>query len=180
LFGRLGIEEMDVRRPAKEELAEDYPFLHQGRSLVIAYPDGKLGFLGELHPEVQETWDFASRVTVFELDLDQLMVMARLQADVEDIPRYPASFRDIALVLAEDIPASKVAGVISREGGEMLVELELFDLYRGKQLPEGTRSLAYRLKFQYPDRTLQDEEVNQVLAQIVGALQDELAAEIRG
>jgi len=92
--------------------------------------------------------------------------------------RYPATRRDLAVAVAEDISYDQVAAVIRERGGDLLEEINLFDVYRGERIPEGTRSLALSLTFRSPERTLTDEEVDEIVARIVRAL-EEIGARLR-
>ncbi len=135
--------------------------------------------MGELHPEVLNSYDLKARVYAFELDEDVLIRNSKRLPAYEEIPRFPGIPLDIALVVDEKIPAAKVEEIIQSEGGELLREVRIFDVYRGKQVPLGKKSLAYSLLYQAEDRTLTDLEVKKVQNRIVSRLQKELDAEIR-
>ena len=96
------------------------------------------------------------------------------------MPRFPAALRDVALVLAEDIPAERVVGEIRAAGGELLRQVRLFDLYRGDSIAAGTKSLAFALGYQADDRTLTDKEVDKAHKKIEDRLKHVLKAQIRG
>jgi phenylalanyl-tRNA synthetase beta chain len=96
---------------------------------------------------------------------------ARHAIQTTPLPKFPSARRDLALVVGDEHPAAEIEGVVREMGGDTLKEVGCFDLYRGKNLPEGRRSLAYRLVFQAPDRTLTDAEVNEKVSKIVETLQ---------
>jgi phenylalanyl-tRNA synthetase beta chain len=98
----------------------------------------------------------------------------------EDLTSFPAIRQDIAVIVADDVPAASVLDAIRGAGGALLQRAEVFDVYRGAQVGEGRASLAVRLEFRAPDRTLTDDEVAQRRAKIVAALRDRVGGELRG
>ena len=139
-------------------------FLHPGRAATIVGGAGvadavELGWLGELHPLVLREWELDGPVAAFELDVDALLALAPQAATYSDVTSFPAVLQDIAVIVPEDVPAARLAEVVRAGGGELLASLRLFDLYHGEQVGEGSKSLALRLEFRAPDRTLTDEEV---------------------
>ena len=148
------------------------PYLHPGRTAAILAGDRELGWLGELHPLVVRDWELGERpAAAFELDVDALAVLAgEAEAGFRDVTSFPAVLQDIAVVVPEDVPASRVQEVVFQGGGELLRTARVFDLFRGEQLGEGHKSLALRLEFRAPDRTLTDEEVAGHRSAIEGAL----------
>jgi phenylalanyl-tRNA synthetase beta chain len=136
------------------------PFLHPGRTAtVLAGDERKLGWIGELHPSVARAWDLDGTVACFELDADLIAELAPGAQPYRDVTSFPAVIQDIAVVVAEDVPAAQVEQVVRANGGELLDSVQLFDVYRGEQLGEGRKSLALRLEFRSPERTLTDEDV---------------------
>jgi phenylalanyl-tRNA synthetase beta chain len=154
------------------------PFLHPGRTAtVLAGDERKLGWIGELHPAVARAWDLDGPVAAFELDADLIAELAPGAARYRDVTSFPAVIQDIAVVVDEDVPADKVERIVRDAAGPLLDTIELFDVYRGEQVGEGRISLALRLEFRSPERTLTDEDVAATraaieagLAQIGGAL----------
>jgi phenylalanyl-tRNA synthetase beta chain len=156
------------------------PFLHPGRAAsILADDERKLGWLGELHPLVAREWDLSDPVAAFELDVDAVVELAAGRRDAySDVGSFPAVLQDIAVVVADELPAAEVVEAVRAGGGELLERVELFDLYRGEQVGEGSKSLALRLEFRAPDRTLTDDEVNERRAAIERAL-GELGGRLR-
>jgi phenylalanyl-tRNA synthetase beta chain len=147
------------------------PFLHPGRSAsVLAADERRLGWLGELHPLVARRWQLGA-VAAFELDLDAVAELAGEPSPYREVTSFPAVLQDIAVVVAEEVTAAEVQEAVRAGGGELLVRSEVFDLYRGEQAGEGNKSLALRLEFRAPDRTLTDQEV----AERRAAIERELA-----
>ncbi len=136
-------------------------YLHPGRTAAILAADREIGWLGELHPLVARDWELGDRpAAAFELDVDALAVIAaEAEAGFRDVTSYPAVLQDIAVVVPEDVPASRVQQAVADGGGELLRSARVFDLFHGEQLGEGHKSLALRLEFRAPDRTLTDDEV---------------------
>jgi phenylalanyl-tRNA synthetase beta chain len=151
--------------------AEARPFLHPGRSAtVLAGDERKLGWVGELHPAVAREWDLDRGAACFEIDFDLLCELAPGPASYRDVTSFPPLVQDIAVVVAEDVPAAEVIAAVRSGAGELLDRVELFDVYRGEQVEEGNRSLALRLEFRAPDRTLTDEDVAAARASVEAAL----------
>jgi phenylalanyl-tRNA synthetase beta chain len=149
----------------------EQPFLHPARAASVLAGERELGWVGELHPLVARAWDIAGTAAAFEIDLDAVAELSEGATDVYgDVTSFPAVLQDIAVVLAEDVPAARVVAAVRGGGGELLAGVELFDVYRGEQVGEGERSLALRLSFRAPDRTLTDEEVAERRSAIEAAL----------
>jgi phenylalanyl-tRNA synthetase beta chain len=156
------------------------PFLHPGRSasVVVGDDEQKLGWIGELHPLVTRAWDLPGGAA-FEVDLGALAEIPGGAHGYRAVSTLPAVVQDIAVVVADDVPAADVEATVREAGGELLERLRLFDVYRGEQVGEGSKSLALRLEFRAPDRTLTDEEVAEVRARIEQELA-ELGGKLRG
>jgi phenylalanyl-tRNA synthetase beta chain len=136
------------------------PFLHPGRTAtLLAADERKLGWVGELHPSVARAWDLDGAVAAFELDADLIAELAPGPMPYRDVTSFPAVIQDIAVVLDEDVPAAEVERLVRDAAGELLDRVELFDVYRGEQVEPGRKSLALRLEFRSPERTLTDEDV---------------------
>ncbi|NLM96173.1 MAG: phenylalanine--tRNA ligase subunit beta [Halanaerobiaceae bacterium] len=156
------------------------PYLHPGRSAEIRIGKDSIGFLGELYPDIIKELDLKAKTAVFQLDFEMLLEKARLFRTYEELPRYPASERDLAILVSGDIHAYEILKEIRVKGGDLLKEATLFDLYQGDQIPAGKKSLAFKLLFQALDRTLRDEEVNALMEKIIKSLEEKFAAKIRG
>lgn len=158
----------------------DDPRLHPGRSAVVQTADGRqLGVLGELHPEVRERLGLAiNRATVAEFDLDALLALSSGPA-YRSISRQPAVYQDIAVIAPVSQAAEPVRRLIRETAGPMLESLDLFDVYTGAPIPEGQRSLAFRMHFRATDRTLTDADINKIRDKISRRLQHELGITTR-
>jgi phenylalanyl-tRNA synthetase beta chain len=154
--------------PAYERTTE--PFLHPGKAARTGE-----GWVGELHPsQLDGVWG------AFELDLDALTDRAPRAAEFEDVSPFPEVRQDLAFVVADGVPAAVLAAAIREAGGPELRTVAVFDEYRGEQIGAGKRSLAFRLAFGSPERTLTDEDVAPRRAAIVDALAVQFGAELRG
>lgn len=149
----------------------ELPWLHPGKSANVVADQEIVGFVGELHPRVKEAFELDRPVFVFELSADALTGLTPETPSIVTPSRYPAVIRDIALVVDEDVSAGEIAGILRDGGGELLQETRLFDVYTGEQVPEGKKSLAYRLVFRTADRTLTDAEVDEVRRGIAARLE---------
>ncbi len=165
LFNRLQIFDVEYTPKAM-------PFSHPSRCAVINVGGEELGFLGQLHPEVAEEWEIDQQVAVCEIDLDLLNKITDLVPKVATLPRYPAAKRDLAVVVSRDISALQLEDAIREAGGGLVSQVKLFDLYAGKQIPEGKRSLAYSITFRRDEGTLTDAEVNKAQENIEKTLFD--------
>jgi phenylalanyl-tRNA synthetase beta chain len=136
------------------------PF-HPGRCAEVALADGAtVGHVGELHPKVVQALDLPARTVAGELDVDVLVAATAEPVQAAPLSTYPVAHTDLAVVVDEAVPAADVAEALRGGAGERLEALALFDVYRGEQVGEGRKSLAYRLSFRAPDRTLTTEEVS--------------------
>jgi phenylalanyl-tRNA synthetase beta chain len=158
-----------LRAPVSFEPGER-PFLHPGRSAAVLIGEAPAGWLGELHPGLAAESDLPPTVA-FELEAAPLLEASRAGAEVyEDLTSYPGVHEDLAVVIDAAVPAATVQEAIERGGGELLRSVRVFDVYEGEQIEPGKRSLALRLEFRAPDRTLTDAEVAERRREIVAAL----------
>ncbi|MEA2373928.1 MAG: phenylalanyl-tRNA synthetase beta chain, partial [Thermoleophilaceae bacterium] len=134
------------------------PFLHPGRAATVMIDAHEVGWIGEIHPSVAGEWDL-DRAAGFEVDFDALAELAPGPTRFEDLTTFPAVLLDIAVVVPEDVPAAEVEEKVRMGAGDHLASLGLFDVYRGEQVGQGSKSLALRLEFRAPDRTLTDAEI---------------------
>jgi len=155
------------------------PTFHPGKSAVVMMNGSELGIFGELHPRVQENYDFLSPVLAADLDLQTILSAIPAAYPVQPVPEYPPVLEDIAVVVDEDLPAGRVEEVIRQSGGKLLAGVKLFDVFRGTQLGEGKKSLAYALTYQNPERTLTDSDASQIRQKIVRRLEQEFGAKLR-
>ncbi len=158
----------------------EHPSFHPGKCVRILIDGKQTGVMGELHPLVKERYNFHSfPLLAAELDVEMVIKAIPESIDVELVKTFPPVLEDLAIVVDEAIPAEQVLDVIRKSGGDLLEDIRLFDLYRGKQIEAEKKSLAYALTYQALDRTLTDEEVAGLRKKIVKALEKELGAHLR-
>lgn len=157
------------------------PFLHQGQSADILVGNKKLGFLGVISPEILSKFGFKTKsyICVAEIDLDSLLKIAHKKIKYKPFSIYPAIKRDTALLVSEDFEAQKILDLINAFGNELVEEVYIFDLYRGKGIPEGKQNIAFRITYRAFDRTLTSEEIDQIHNQLVEKIVSETGAQLR-
>jgi phenylalanyl-tRNA synthetase beta chain len=151
--------------------------LRAGRRAEVKIGSAVAGVLGEIHPEAARAFELPPNTYLFEISIDALM-NARAGGRYEPLPKFPAVTRDLALVLDESVTHAQVLEII--RGFPMVKTAALFDVYSGRQLGDGKKSLAYSLSFQSPDHTLTDAEADKVFAAILQKLEASLGAALRG
>ena len=150
-------------------IAEQHPASHPGRSARISIEGRSIGWIGELHPQWQQQYDLPSSVVWFEVEQDALLQVEL--PGTSDISRFPIVRRDIAVLVNEGVEAQLLLDVMHAQKVANVIELALFDLYRGKGVDEGKKSLAFRVLMQDTRKTLTDIEIENSLAQLVAVLQ---------
>ncbi|HLT17005.1 MAG TPA: phenylalanine--tRNA ligase subunit beta [Acidimicrobiales bacterium] len=163
------------------ELANaEVPGLHPTRSARLTHGGEPLGALGEVDPAVLDAYGIGERVAYLEVDLTTLLDLPHGDEAWRPFSLFPSSDIDLAFEVDDAVPATAVEDAIRGAGGDLLWSVSLFDVYRGEGVGEGRRSLAYRLRFQAPDRTLTDAEVAELRAQVIAAVEGGLPASLRG
>lgn len=153
-------------------------FLAASESAIVKIGDSEHGVIGKVCDELREEFDIDD-VYVFELDFACLVNCARADIKFTSLPKYPASFRDIAVVVSDEIRCADLISVIRDEGKGIVEKVELFDVYRGDQISEGCKSMAFSITYRLSDRTLRDDEVNDIHDRISGKLVQQFKGYIR-
>ena len=153
------------------------PALHPGRTARVLRCGQPVGWLGELHPTLVQALDFTYPPILFELDFDA--ALARKRASYEEISRFPQVRRDLAIVVDESVTLSSLAERVTLAASSLLRDLRIFDVYRGPGLEKGRKSVALGLIFQAISRTLTDDDVERLMASVIGDLRENLNARIR-
>ena len=172
LLDTLAIREYDV------DAKSDDPTFHPGRCAVLSKDGEEFGIIGEVHPLVCANYGINTRVYVGKLKLRKLFAMMDTQRSYVPMPKFPASTRDLALLCDDALPVMTMEKAIKAAAGKILEKIELFDVYKGSQIAEGKKSVAFNISMRASDRTLTDEEVNGAMSKILKAL-EELGAQIR-
>ncbi len=159
------------------------PFLHPGKSTDILVTGKRVGFLGVLHPGVVEKLYLKiarPEVLVTEMSLDTLLLLVPESIKFMSIPRYPHIDRDIALIVDESLPAANIMEQMRAYPSELIEEISVFDFYRGKNIPQGKKSLAFTVRYRGKDRTLTDSEIEELHAGLVGYITERTGGIVRG
>jgi phenylalanyl-tRNA synthetase beta chain len=160
-------------------VSREAPGLHPTRTAVITVAGEEIGSVGEVHPRVLEAFGLDERVAWLEVDLGRLLELPHGARPYRLVSRYPSSDIDLAFETPDGVAAGTVADALRAGAGDLLVDLELFDVYRGERVRAGTRSLAYRLRLQAPDHTLTDAEIAPVRDRAIRAVRDATGATLR-
>jgi len=159
--------------------AKEYPFLHPGRAANVEYEGQNIGYIGELHPFVQESYNLHARTCLFELNLGLVKTETIEVKKYSPIPRFPSIKRDVALMVSEETSSREIEQLIAEAGGTWLNRIQLFDFYQGVQISAGKKSLAYTLTYQSHERTLTDEDVKSIHNRVIEELRNKFGADIR-
>ena len=172
------VEALLVRLGVKADyLPANDATLNVARSAEIMAGPDKLGVIGEVHPAVLKNFDISDPAFLFELDVDKLLALASKPLVYQAVSKYPSITRDIAMLVDVSVGYQKIVDIVKTFS--LVSGMQLFDLYEGKQVPDGKKSLAFRLTYQAADHTLKDEEVDKVQQRILGRLSKELGAVLR-
>lgn len=152
---------------------------HPGRCAKLVYNNICIGTFGELHPDVLENYDLNQRVYVAEIDIDLVFKNLNNSKVYNPLPKYPATTRDIALLVKDEVFVKQIEDIIKANGSDILESYQLFDVYKGAQIEEGHKSIAYSITYRSKDKTLTDEDVAKVHDKIVIELSEKLNANLR-
>jgi phenylalanyl-tRNA synthetase beta chain len=156
--------------------AKDY---HPGRAAEIRVNGEAIGLLAEINPTKADEYEITERVYYAELDLESLFQLAKTEIIYKPLPKHPAISRDISMKIDDNVPVGEIEKTIRERAGKYLDSIKLFDLYRGEQVGEGYKSVAYALTFRAADRTLKDNEANDAIKKIIANLESKLGAQLR-
>lgn len=158
-----------------------WPFLHPGRSCQVISKNKTIGFIGEVHPRILEAMDLKNRAIICELDMDLLLGAARnAKREFREVSKYPASSRDVAFLVPKDLAAQRLMEAAYSQREELLEKVTIFDVYAGRNVPEGTKSLGLRFSYRSGERTLTDEDVQDAHQRIVNTVMTQTNGKIRG
>jgi len=157
-----------------------HPSFHPGKCALVFVGTKQIGVMGELHPMVLENYDLPeTSLLAAEFNLETLIEMVPGLFNITSIPSQPPMLEDIALIVDESVPAVEVESLIQQTGGRTVTNVRLFDVYRGEQIGQGKKSLAYSLTYQNPERTLTDKDAAKLRNKIVRRLEREIGAQLR-
>ncbi len=147
------------------------PYLHPGRQANVIYDGTVVGYLGEVHPDVADTYGIGTKAYIAVIDMPEVVKRATFDRKYTGIAKFPAVNRDISMVMPKEILVGQVEEVIEKKGGAYLESYALFDLYEGAQIKEGYKSVAYSIVFRAKDKTLEDAEVAEAMERILKELE---------
>jgi phenylalanyl-tRNA synthetase beta chain len=151
----------------------------EGFAASLMLGDNSCGTLGQLAPEVKLVFDLEEDVFLFDLNVSFLIKAMVRDRRYVSLPKFPAADRDLAIVVPEEVLAGEIERFIQHTGGKLVVDVRLFDVYRGKQISSKSKGLAFSIRYQSPQRTLTDSEVENIQQRIIAALKENYRAELR-
>jgi phenylalanyl-tRNA synthetase beta chain len=155
------------------------PYYHPGKSCRILAGRDCIGSVGELHPTVQKNFEIEKPVFCFELDFEKLVKLSRTKKTIIAPSRFPDSSRDIAMLIPEELATAKIIDCIRGEKSKEVEQVQIFDVYRGKGVPEGFKSIAVRIRYRSFERTLAEEEIVALHKKIIANLIDKFQVTLR-
>ena len=175
------VEELFVKLNLTDYHFEIKPvnYLHPGKSATIVYKEKIVGYLGELHPKVSDNFNVDKKTYIININIEDVVKDACSLMKYKNLAKYPEIYRDLSMIVSEDITHEKIKNAIMKSAGKDLISIRLFDLYVGKQIEKGYKSMAYALSFQAKDRTLTDEEIEKDIAKVIETLEKELDIRLR-
>ena len=166
-------------KKASYAAAKNNPSYHPGRCAEVTIDGVHIGYVGQIHPLVAENYDIDCPVYCAEIDMDALMALQLPEPTYTPLPKFPTVTRDLAIVCNEEITVAQAEAVMEKAAGKLLRDITLFDIYRGTNIPDGKKSMAFSLSLRADDRTLTDSDSEQVVARVLDAMQKELGAVLR-
>ncbi|MDE6789921.1 MAG: phenylalanine--tRNA ligase subunit beta [Ruminococcus sp.] len=179
LFAEINITGVEYVRAGECEVFDEKYALHPGRSAVILKDGKHLGIMGEVHPEVQETYGIGTKTYVAKLSIPELMECASDEITYKPLPKFPATTRDLSLIVDDEVPVAELEKAIRGAVGKILEKVTLFDVYKGKQIENGKKSVSYSVSMRSHEGTLTDEQADSAVKKALKALAD-IGAELRG
>lgn len=178
LLESLNIHDVEYVRAGESDAFDETVALHPGRSAVIIKNGTALGYIGELHPQIQEKYGFNTKVYVGKFNIPELMQTADTKITYKSLPKFPATTRDLSIICDDEIPSAKLEAIIRKSVGKILEKVTLFDVYKGRQIADGKKSISYSIVMRSHDGTLNDEQADNAMKKVLKAL-SEIGAELR-
>ncbi len=172
-------EAMNCLALAEWDPSIELSYLHPGRKAAVRLGGKEVGFIGEVHPNVCDAYEIDEKVYVAVIDVAMLLKKATFDHKYTQVPKYPAVNRDVAMLVKDEVLVGAIEKVIRNRGGKLLESIKLFDVYKGSQIEEGHKSVAYALSFRAPDHTLKEKEINKTMTKILNGLETEIGASLR-
>ena len=180
LLGEMKISDVEYIRANDSDVFDEKYALHPGRSAVIMRDGVALGIMGEVHPEVQDTYEIGVKTYVAKLNIPELMDAAAEKITYQPLPKFPATTRDLSLLVDEDMPVAELEKAIKGAVGKILEKVTLFDVYRSDDMKKnGKKSIAYSISMRSHEGTLTDDQADSAMKKALKALAN-IGAELRG
>lgn len=179
IFAELNIKDVEYIRACDCEIFDEKYALHPGRSAVILKNGKHLGIMGEIHPEVQDNYELGVKTYVAKLNIPELMETANEKITYRPLPKFPATTRDLSLIVDDEVPVAELEKAIRGAVGKILEKVTLFDVYKGKQIEDGKKSVSYSIFMRSHEGTLTDEQADSAMKKALKALAN-IGAELRG
>lgn len=157
----------------------DLKFMHPGRCADIVLDNKSIGYLGEIHPLTAENYNLGTKTYIAVINIDDMTESVNFEKTYKPLPKFPSVQRDIAMLVKDEILVKDIEKIIIEKGGKLLECVTLFDVYKGKQIKEGYKSVAFNISFRASDRTLTDDEVSSPMSKILNELEQKLNAQLR-
>ena len=157
----------------------DNKTFHPGRAAELIIGGKAAGVIGQIHPAVCDNYSISGEIYVAQVSFEAILAAAADEKQYKPLPKYPAVVRDLAILVDEDVLAADIEEIIKKKAKNLFAGLVLFDVYQGKQVPEGKKSMAYTLTLQSEEKTLADEDTTKTVNEILEALKSKLGAELR-
>lgn len=171
-------ETMGLSDQIRFEAAKDLKWMHPGRTAAVYLGDVYIGYVGQVHPATANAYDL-KETYAFEIDFEAIIAAPKEVITQQPIPKFPGVTRDVALLVDETVTHQQIVKTIKENGGKFLKDVHLFDIYQGKGIEDGKKSVAYSMSFLNPEATLVDEDINKAFTKLVSALETECGAAIR-
>ncbi|MGN1086183.1 MAG: phenylalanine--tRNA ligase subunit beta, partial [Porcipelethomonas sp.] len=178
LLGSVGVKECEYVRAADSDAFGEACAFHPGRSAVILKDGKAIGILGEIHPETAANYEIGVKTYVAKLNIPEMFELAETDISYKPLPKFPATTRDLSLICDDALPAGDIEKTIKKAAGKLLEKVTLFDVYKGKQIAEGKKSISYSISMRSHDGTLTDEQADSVMKKVLKALEN-IGAELR-
>lgn len=172
-------EVLGMKQKTEYSPALDIPYMHPGRCAKLSIESSNIGFLGEIHPSVCGNYEIGVKVYAAVIYINKLCENVNFDRVYKSLPKFPAVNRDISMLVKDDIIVKDIENIIKEKGGKLVESIQLFDVYKGKQIQDGFKSVAYNISFRAADRTLTDEEIASPMKKILKELEEKLGAQLR-
>jgi len=172
------LDDLGITKRSYEPNKDNTTF-HPGRCASLIAGGKEIGVLGQIHPAVCENYDVSNEIYVAEIDFEALLLLAKTEKTYKKLPKYPSSQRDLALIADDTVLAAQIENIIKKKAGNIFESLTLFDVYKGKQIADNKKSMAYSVVFRDENKTLTDEDINPVIESILKELSEKLGVTLR-